>query len=57
MTQGSLADASGISLATIAHLECGMQRTIMVQTLSDLGDALGVRVSTILRLCERLKAA
>lgn len=42
MSQQELADASGVSRATIANIELGIQKNIMTGTLVKLADALGV---------------
>lgn len=42
MSQQELADASGVSRATIANIELGNQKNIMTGTLVKLADALGV---------------
>ncbi|MDY6307420.1 MAG: helix-turn-helix transcriptional regulator [Oribacterium sp.] len=42
MSQQELADASGVSRATIANIELGTQKNIMTGTLIKLADALGV---------------
>ena len=42
LSQQELADASGVSRATIANIELGNQKNIMTGTLVKLADALGV---------------
>lgn len=42
MSQQELANASGVSRATITNIELGNQKNIMTGTLVKLADALGV---------------
>lgn len=47
MSQYELADASGVSRATIANIERDVYQTTQLETLLKLADALGVTVSNL----------
>ena len=47
MTQGELAEKSGISRATISMLENGHSKCVKTATLIKLADTLGQRVSDL----------
>lgn len=45
MTQAELADASGVSRATIAQIEAGDHSNVTLNTLANLAEALDVTVA------------
>lgn len=51
MTQGELAEKSGISRITICRIENGIQKDLMVGNLNKLATALGCNVSDL--ICEK----